>query len=111
MSIFKFCPEGWEGEVEVKKLKYVERMQLLIDSGFSISKTGEMEKMDNLLIVAIKNYELCEKTLERIELKHVESGLVAKSLEDLGESSVGMNVINEVAGMIIGGYPLEKSLR
>ena len=111
MEDLKWCPEGWEGQITYKKLHYKERMRLVMDCGFHIGANGTMDKMDNLIEVAIKNFEICEKIVTSVNLKHIETGVTINSLDELGDYAEGNVVINSLGQMVMAGSPLVNSLR
>lgn len=108
MKLFEYIPKKhFEGSIVLKVPQYKERLKLLKECNFKLSKDGEVANNNEQFDSIEKLTDITEKHIEKVNLTH--NGQEIKSVEDLGYYAEGVELINEVGGLILNGFSLGKN--
>jgi len=100
MKVFKWHPaedSGFTGKVEVEIPNYKERISIMQEMGIKDEASVGLETGSKVI-------ELVEKQVKSVDLSYGDE--VFKDLDSLGYSREGMDVINQLGNVIMGGIPL-----
>lgn len=93
--------EAYEGKVKVEVLKFRQRLAYGKDLKFKTDDSGEVVIDDNMMDLTLKMIELTEKHFLDIDVKHRESGLEAKSFEELEDNPEFDPLVPALCGAVL----------
>jgi len=112
MKTIKYTPKksddgeaAYAGHVEIQVLSYPERMAAL-KSVNVVVQDGKVELKIDPLDASVKVYELVMKQTLSVDLLHRPTGERVVSIEELGYSADGSQLISEIGNMLLGGLRL-----
>ncbi len=104
---YKWTPsETLEGFVEIKLLKYNDRMKVLESLNLKPNKEGEVTVNKDTIDQLSKIRERLVDQITKVDLKHKDSGLHFKSLDDLEYYEEYQEVVNSLSGILLNGVKL-----
>lgn len=108
MKLFEYVPKkNFTGVIVLKVPQYKERIKLLKECNFKLGAEGEVTNNNEQFDSIEKLAEITEKHIERVDLKMNDQEI--KSIEDLGYYAEGVELINEVGGLVLNGFTLGKN--
>ena len=108
MKLFEYVPKkDFEGSIVLKVPQYKERLKLLKECNFKLGANGDIINNDSQFDSIEKLAEITEKHIEKVNLTC--NGNEIKSVEDLGYYAEGVELLNEVGGLILNGFSLGKN--
>ena len=99
----KWKPEadsGFEGHVTISVPLYRQRLRYLKECNLKFDDEGKVEIGSDTIDTMLVMLDIAEKHVEEVRLKHVESGVEAKSFEDLEAQPMFDGVLNQVANAV-----------
>ena len=97
---------GFEGKALLKMPKYRDRLQMIKSCQFKIDASGDVVNgMDNLDSLS-KMVEFASKAVEKLMIKHIDSGVVAKSFEELEYNPIFDAILNDISGYYLNAGKL-----
>lgn len=103
------CP--LQGKAEISIPSYQERLKYIKQCNFKSNKSGEVQISGDDMDALSKMIEIAEKHTKTVQMIREEDGTQFNSFQDLSYDSEGCEVINQIAGAIIGGVKLGNGLR
>lgn len=111
-AVFKPDSKLWKGEIHVKKLKYTEKVEMMIDAGINVDVSGKVHGQENLLKLLLMQYKFVKSLVEKVDLVAVD-GTKVGTLDDLMEYEGGKIIISQLFDFASGeqslGKPSKKS--
>lgn len=99
-------PNPFEGTVTVEVPKYRHRLALIKELNLKFGSDGKVDSSVDQIDMAVKMADLAEKHAKSIDLTHKPTGEKVKTFEELEYSRDGAQMINEIAGIVVGGASL-----
>jgi len=110
----KWIPEdkSWEGFILFDDLSYPKKQRLKVKHGLKVTQKGEftVENDDNLFLLGAAFFELSNEVIKEMSMKHLDSGVVVKSLEELCRYAEGEMLMIAFGRTVMGGLALGKDL-
>jgi len=100
-SIEYKAPEGFEGSAQLQVPKYTERLKIIKNCNFSLGTEGEAQVTTDQLDSVIALIEGTKGYIKDVKIKHVESGAMAESFEDLEYSPEFDGLLVELCSSVL----------
>lgn len=101
--------KNFDGVVKIKMPRYKERIEMIKEMQITPKQNGnevEANATNSGIDSAIFMSSIMEKYILSIDVKHIQSGLVIKSLEELECYKEGVELINEIGSVLFNGISL-----
>lgn len=96
--------------MRIDLLKHLERIDTMKTFSFKLNAEGQVDQTAiDTSEYSKKIYLLVKERVKSVSLKHVESGSEFKSLEEVEFYQEGVELINELGALLLGGLKLGKS--
>jgi len=93
----------YEGSAKIMLPNYINKLKLIKECNFKTKNDGAveigMDQLDSVIILA----EKAKPYVKEVEIKHLESGKIAKSYDDLLENWEFEEIISEVCALPLSG--------
>lgn len=110
--MIKWVPdsEHWEGHVKYEDMSYPAKRRLQAEQGIEVNMNGEISinGKENMLLLSAVMYEITDKCVKELKLKHKDSGVEVKSLEELCKYQEGEELMIALGRTMLSGVRLGK---
>jgi len=114
MKVIDFIPKQvggekyFEGVIKIKLPSYKERLELIKSLKLGVDSSGDVNSHSERFDSAIELLTIVESHVISVDLVQLSDESVINSLDDLGYSQEGSQVINDLGNMLVGGVKLGK---
>jgi hypothetical protein len=116
MKSYKWVPDLKEGDKLIFEGHVIldiplpkKRIELISNLQFEVDSEAKIKMQSNQIEQFLKMELICKEHIKEIDLKHVESGIEIKSLEDLEPYYEYMTFIGACGNVILSGIKLGKN--
>lgn len=101
--------KGYEGKALLKMPKYRDRLQMIKACQFKFDKDGNVEGGLDNLDGLLKMIEFTSKAVEKLKVKHVASGSVAETFDQLELNPVFDQLVSDISGFYLNAGKMGNS--
>lgn len=102
------CKEGgsFEGSITLKMMPYAERLRTIARCKFELTAEGLKEKKSESLEAIASLIEAVSKYIVKVEIKHIESGKVFSSYDEMSFDPICDEILMELGMQFMSGFKL-----
>lgn len=96
----------WAGKIKIEFPKYTQRLKYIQECQFKLDESGEIKISVDSVDSIVKMIEIARGHVKEVDVTHIKTGYVFTQFEDLEDFQDCQEIINVIAGKILGGIQL-----